>query len=36
MKNGNIVEIGDADKIYSNPKAEYTRLLLEAVPRPLY
>jgi len=36
MKKGNIVEIGDADKIYSNPKAEYTRLLLEAVPRPLY
>jgi len=36
LKNGKIVEMGDADKIYTNPKAEYTRQLLEAVPRSLY
>ena len=33
MKNGEIQEIGDADEVYSNPKSEYTRLLLDAIPR---
>lgn len=32
MKNGRIEETGDADEIYANPKSEYTRTLLEAVP----
>jgi peptide/nickel transport system ATP-binding protein len=31
---GKIVEIGDADKIYSRPAHPYTRKLLEAVPVP--
>ena len=32
MKNGIIVEMGEADMVYSNPRSEYTRLLLEAIP----
>jgi peptide/nickel transport system ATP-binding protein len=32
MRNGKIVETGDADKIYSSPETEYTRSLLGAVP----
>ncbi|MEI6455199.1 MAG: ABC transporter ATP-binding protein [bacterium] len=32
MKEGKIVEMGDADQIYKNPREEYTRLLLEAIP----
>ncbi len=32
MRNGEIEEIGDADKIYSNPEKEYTRSLLGALP----
>jgi len=30
MKDGKIVEIGDPDEIYLNPKSEYTKVLLEA------
>jgi peptide/nickel transport system ATP-binding protein len=30
MKNGAIVEQGDIEEVYSNPKSEYTRSLLEA------
>lgn len=30
MKEGEIVEIGDADQIYLNPKSPYTRLLLSS------
>lgn len=30
MKDGKIVELGDPDEIYRNPKSEYTRVLLEA------
>jgi peptide/nickel transport system ATP-binding protein len=33
MKNGEIQEMGEADEVYSNPKSEYTRLLLEAIPK---
>jgi peptide/nickel transport system ATP-binding protein len=33
MKNGEIQEIGEADEVYSNPKSEYTRLLLDAIPK---
>jgi peptide/nickel transport system ATP-binding protein len=32
MRNGKIEEIGDADKIYSFPKKEYTKSLLGALP----
>lgn len=32
MKNGRIEEMGDADEIYQDPKSEYTRILLAAMP----
>jgi peptide/nickel transport system ATP-binding protein len=32
MKNGEIQEMGDADEVYSNPKSEYTRNLINAIP----
>ncbi|MEI8046675.1 MAG: ABC transporter ATP-binding protein [Bacteroidota bacterium] len=32
MKNGEIQEMGDADEVYSNPKSEYTRKLIYAIP----
>jgi peptide/nickel transport system ATP-binding protein len=32
MKEGKIIEMGDADQIYENPREEYTRLLLQAIP----
>lgn len=32
MKNGNIEEMGEADEVYANPRSEYTRKLLEAIP----
>jgi len=32
MKNGEIVETGEADAIYSNPSSDYTRKLIEAIP----
>lgn len=33
MKAGSIEEIGDADEIYDNPKSNYTRQLIDAIPR---
>ena len=33
MRRGEIVETGTVDEIYSQPKADYTRMLLSAVPR---
>jgi oligopeptide/dipeptide ABC transporter ATP-binding protein len=33
MKRGEIVETGAVEEIYSAPKADYTRMLLQAVPR---
>jgi oligopeptide/dipeptide ABC transporter ATP-binding protein len=33
MRRGEIVETGTADEIYHQPKADYTRMLLSAVPR---
>jgi peptide/nickel transport system ATP-binding protein len=33
MNQGKIEEIGDADAIYANPKKEYTKALIEAIPK---
>jgi len=33
MKNGEIQEMGEADEVYTNPHSEYTRLLLDAIPK---
>jgi peptide/nickel transport system ATP-binding protein len=33
MSEGAIVERGSADAIYSNPQNEYTRKLMNAIPR---
>jgi len=33
MKNGQIVETGNADEIYFNPKTEYTKQLIESIPK---
>lgn len=33
MNNGIIEETGDADTIYSNPKKEYTKKLIDAIPK---
>lgn len=32
MQNGKIVELGDADEVYTKPKTEYTRTLIRAIP----
>ena len=36
MKNGKIVEIGEADEIYQNPQSEYTLNLLGSIPIPAF
>jgi len=33
MKDGKIVEAGEADKIYANPESEYTKTLIDAIPK---
>ena len=33
MKDGKIEEIGDADDIYTNPQSDYTRSLIEVIPK---
>lgn len=33
MRNGEIQEMGEADKVYTDPQSEYTRLLLDAIPK---
>ena len=33
MRDGEIVELSDADELYSNPQEEYTQTLLSAIPR---
>ncbi len=33
MKAGKIVEMGDAEDIYANPREDYTRRLIDAIPR---
>ena len=32
MNKGRIEEMGDANEVYNNPKSEYTRKLIEAIP----
>jgi len=32
MQKGNLVELGTADDIFNNPKSDYTRSLIEAIP----
>ena len=32
MQNGVIVEMNDADEVYRNPKTDYTRTLISAIP----
>ena len=33
MQRGHIVESGTADELFANPQTDYTRTLLEAIPR---
>ncbi|MBR3829083.1 MAG: ABC transporter ATP-binding protein [Bacteroidales bacterium] len=33
MQSGRLVELGDADALFENPQQEYTRKLLDAIPR---
>ena len=33
MKGGKIVEIGETKKVFTNPKEEYTKLLLASIPK---
>ena len=33
MQTGKIVEIADADEIYTNPKTNYTKTLIESIPK---
>ncbi|HOZ87460.1 MAG TPA: ABC transporter ATP-binding protein, partial [Bacteroidia bacterium] len=33
MQKGKIVEMGDADDIYNNPKSDYTRKLIHSIPK---
>ncbi|WP_406280500.1 dipeptide ABC transporter ATP-binding protein [Embleya sp. NBC_00896] len=35
MKDGRVVESGDAERVFASPQAPYTRELLAAVPRPV-
>ena len=36
MKNGEIQEMGEADQVYTQPQSEYTRLLLNAIPKGVF
>jgi len=33
MNKGKVEEMGDADAIYNNPKTEYTKNLINAIPK---
>jgi len=35
MKSGKLEEVGDADEIYANPNSDYTRKLINAIPKGL-
>jgi peptide/nickel transport system ATP-binding protein len=32
MNKGKIEELGDAEEVYNNPKSEYTKKLIAAIP----
>lgn len=32
MKDGKIIELGEAEEVYRNPQTEYTRMLIDAIP----
>jgi peptide/nickel transport system ATP-binding protein len=32
MRNGRIEEMGEADEVYANPRSEFTKMLLDAIP----
>jgi peptide/nickel transport system ATP-binding protein len=34
MQHGKIVEYGEAGEVFANPRHEYTRALLAAIPQP--
>jgi ABC-type oligopeptide transport system ATPase subunit len=33
MREGKIVELGNAEEIYNHPKTDYTKALLDAIPK---
>ena len=33
MKDGHVIEVGSADEIYNHPKEEYTKQLIQAIPK---
>ena len=35
MNEGRVEEIGDADSVYADPKSEYTKKLIDAIPKGL-
>jgi len=35
MRNGKVQEMGEADQLYSHPESEYTRMLIDAIPKGL-
>jgi peptide/nickel transport system ATP-binding protein len=35
MQKGKIVEMAEADELYLNPKSEYTKKLIDAIPTQL-
>ena len=35
MRNGRMIELGEKEKVFSNPKHEYTKKLLDSRPKPL-
>jgi len=32
MQNGRLIEYGSSDELYNNPRSEYTKRLIEAIP----
>jgi peptide/nickel transport system ATP-binding protein len=35
MRNGQLIELGEADALYHHPQQDYTRKLINAIPEPL-
>lgn len=36
MHNGHLIEVGDTEYVFTNPKEEYTKKLMEAIPEEVY